>query len=431
MIKQGEREIAVYILIDIFEQNAYNNIILRKALSEHTELNKIQKSFITELVNGTLRNVIHIDYIIDSFSKTKTNKMKSFIRNILRISVYQAKFMKKVPDSAICNEAVKLVKAKGFANLSGFVNGVMRNIIRNLDQIEYPDENKNSVKYLSIYYSYPEWILKYWLKEMDYKTVKNICEIQSTAPVVTICINSLKTDKKSLIMKLKQENMLVTESTANANLLHIKGTSDIGNSNCFKEGLFHVMDASSAAAVCALEPKPNDTVLDICSAPGGKSFYMAYIMENKGKIIARDVHEHKLNLINDSANRLGIEIIQTENRDATKTHIATEEVDALLIDAPCSGFGLLRKKPDIKYTKTFEDIVSLQELQRKILVASYNYVKVGGTLIYSTCTISKKENMDNVEWFLKEYPFELIEVNNIMPQQNYDGFFIAKMIRKA
>lgn len=424
----NERETALYVLVEVFEQGAYANIALKKVLKRREDLNQIQKSFVTELVNGTLRNLICIDYTINAFSKIKTSKMKPVILNTLRISVYQAKYMTKVPHSAICNEAVKIVKSKGLTGLSGFVNGVLRNIIRNISNISYPDKEKDPIGYLSVIYSYPEWILNYWLEDLDYDTVEEICRVQNIAPMMSICVNTLKIDKESLIKKLNEENIL-TEYT-DLNIMRISKTSDIQNTTCFKEGLFHVMDKSSATVVEMLDPSAGDTMLDICAAPGGKSFYAAYMMKNEGKIIARDIYEHKLKLINNETKRLGLRIVSTEEKDATESSEDKVLADVVLADVPCSGLGILRKKPDAKYNKTLEQVGGLQQLQRKILSTTHNSVKEGGILVYSTCTISKRENIDNVNWFIENYPFEVLEIKNILPTEDSDGFFIAKMKRK-
>ncbi len=446
MHKANERETAVFILMDITKENLYNNIILRKTLEGNPQLSTVQKAFITEMVNGTLRNLILIDYMINQISKTQTTKMKPFILNTLRISVYQIKFMDKVPESAICNEAVLLVKKHGFTSLSGFVNGVVRNMIRNINVLKFPDPS-NKIKYLSTMYSYPEWIIKLWLAEYNFHEVENICKKQLESPKVTVCVNSLKTDKNTLKNIFESEGIDVTEGLYGHDSLVLTRTSNIGKLKSFEEGLFHVQDQSSMLAVAVLDPKEGQSILDVCSAPGGKSFCASYKMNNKGEILARDVHEHKINLIEESIKRLGIEIIKTELKDALEE--MDEQFDAVLVDAPCSGLGLLQKKPDIKYNKSEKDIKELVILQRKILEATAKKVKVGGTLVYSTCTISKVENIENVNWFVENFPYELEDVTPYLPAEiaedtkeqgyvqllpqkhNIDGFFIARMKRKG
>lgn len=435
----NEREIAVFTLVDMFNEGAYNNIMLRKTLNKYDDLTKTQKAFITEVVNGTLRNLMNIDYIINLYSKTKTNKMKPFILNNIRASVYQILYMDKVPVSAACNEAVKLAKKKHFNQLSGFVNGVLRAIARNKDCIEYP---KDRLEEISIKYSYPTWLLKYWLEEMNIEQLEEICKAFSNSPKVSLCVNTSKISKEELVKELEKENVAVDANTLLDNSIYINRTSNIANLEAYKKGYFHIMDESSILAAKILSPE--GVVVDTCAAPGGKSFAMAEFMKNKGVIFSRDVYEHKLELINEGAKRLGLENIKPQLFNSMEVDSETK-ADYVLVDAPCSGFGLVRKKPDIKYNKQFEDIDELVKIQRKILEASSQLVKVNGVLVYSTCTISHKENIDNVRWFCKEFGFSLESIEKYLPEKikcetakdgyirllpnlyGTDGFFIARM----
>ena len=438
------REIAVYALIDILEQQSYNNLTLKKIFNENKNISSQDRAFITELVNGTLRNIIYIDYIINSFSNTKTKKMKPLILNIIRISVYQIKFMEKIPISAVCNEAVNFTKKKKFNGLSGFVNGVLRNIARNIDNIKLPDEKNEPVEFLATKYSYEKWVVEKWIKQFGYRKTKEICKANILVPKVSICVNTNKITKSELKDMLIKEGMNVEDGHISNNSLYITKTKNIASSTSFKKGYFHIMDESSMLLVEILNPKEDDIVIDVCSAPGGKSFYCSYLMKNKGQIFSRDIHSHKIELIKDTIKRLNIENIKLELKDGTKFYKEDEEVaDKIIIDAPCSGFGIVRKKPDIKYTKTEDDIKELVNIQREILKASYKYVKKGGTLLYSTCTLFEEENIENVKWFCKNYGFELCSINScleidglekgyitILPNMfNTDGFFIAKLKR--
>ena len=444
--KMNAREFAVYALIDILEQQSYNNLTLKKFFNDNKDIKSQDRAFITELVNGTLRNIIFIDYIINSFSNTKTNKMKPLILNILRISVYQIKFMEKVPVSAICNEAVSFTKKKKFNGLSGFVNAVLRNIARNIDSIILPDEQKEPVKFLAIKYSYEQWVIEKFIQQLGYEKTKQICEANILSPKVSICVNTNKTTKDELKSILIKEGMNVEDGKISNNSLYITKTKNIAESNAFKKGLFHIMDESSMIAIEALAPKENDIIIDVCSAPGGKSFYCSYIMKNTGQIFSRDIHKHKIELMQDGVKRLNIKNIKLELKDATQFYKEDEQIaDKVIIDAPCSGFGIVRKKPDIKYTKTENDIKELVSIQREILKSSCKYVKKGGILLYSTCTLFKEENIENVKWICENYGFELckIEFNSslkiegmekgyitILPNMfNTDGFFIAKLKR--
>ena len=444
MKRNSEREIATHILGEITTLNSYNNIVLRKALNKNKALLPMQRAFITELVNGTLRNLIYIDYVINSFSKTKTSKMKPLILSVLRISVYQIMFLDKVPNSAICNEAVNLVKSKGFSNLSGFVNGVLRSIIR-APEIDLPNEVDEPIKYLSVKYSYSEWIIKYWLETYSFDIVHKMCEANSVAPAVTICVNTLKTCKDSLKQILTDEGVQIFDGELLESSLRISPRGDITELNSFRNGLFHIMDESSMLSGMITNPQKNSKVFDVCAAPGGKSFYMSYMMNNTGEILCNDIYEHKIELINDGIKRLGLKNVSAEIGDALEIDDSKiGKADYVLIDAPCSGLGIVRKKPDIKYSKTLDEIHKLVKVQRDILKSSSKYVKPGGTLVYSTCTVSKLENENNISWFIKNFPFELEDITPFLPKNitggtlrdgyvqilpsdyNSDGFFVAR-----
>lgn len=439
-----EREIAVFVLADITDEGAYNNIVLRKTLNAHPELTKVQKAFVTQLVNGTLRNMLHIDYIINQFSKTPVKKIKPLILNCLRTGIYQIMYMDKIPVSAACNEAVNTAKRHGFKSLSGFVNGILRNVARNKDNIKYPDNN--SKEYISIKYSYPQWIIDYWCEDHSMNKVKKICKANSTPPRITICVNTIKTTKADLARSLRAEDIEVDENTNLDNTLYISKMNNIAETKCYKEGLFHIMDESSVIAVKALAPKEGSTIVDVCAAPGGKSFACACAMNNKGEILSRDIYPHKAELMAEGSKRLGLNIIKPQVKDALKEDII--KADYVIVDAPCSGLGLVRKKPDIKYNKSPEDISALSKLQRDILKSCQSMVNDNGVLLYSTCTISHKENIDNINWFCKNFDFECEDLTPYIPEGlnintiktgcieitpdllGSDGFFIARLRRK-
>jgi len=424
-----DREAAVYTLMEIFEQNGYNNIVLRRVFKKYNDFNSVQKAFITEIVNGTLRNLILLDYIINLFSKINTKKMKPLILNVLRISVYQFLFLDKAPVSAVCNEAVNIVKKRGFNGLSGFVNGILRNISRNINSVKYPDSEKNFAEYLSVRYSYPKWIIDYWLRYLPSETVLDICIGSSVSPSgIFAVVNSLKTDCEGLLRIFEKDGISAQKIPGFDNIIRISKTDNISENSAFKNGLFHIMDISSAIAIKELCPEKNDYIIDVCAAPGGKSFLCAYLMDNIGKIVSRDIYEHKIRLIEKGAQRLGIEIIDSEIKNALTIYKSDfKTADKVIVDAPCSGLGLVRKKPDIKYYKTSNDIKKLSEIQKNILSVCQNYVKDKGILLYSTCTVSYEENEANVDWFLDNFDFELISQKQIFPQDfDSDGFFIAK-----
>lgn len=449
MTNYNTRDISTNIVIDITKEEAYNNVALKKALHKYPDMKQEDKAFITEIVNGTLRNIVYIDYIIEQFSTVNIKKIKVILLNIMRTAVYQIKFMDRVPDSAACNEAVKLSKKRGYEKLSGFVNGILRNIIRNKDTIKLPDETKNPVEYLSTLYSYPKWLITKWLEEYEYDFIKDMCIKNNVAPDVTICTNMLKTNPDVLKCKLEEYDIVVEHGKYLKQSLHLRKTSDISNLKLYTEGYFHVQDESSMMAVNILEPNEGEYIIDVCSAPGGKSLMCAEKMNNKGIIKSRDIYSNKLSIIEESAKRLGISIIETQNINAEVLDIdSIGKADKVLIDAPCSGFGIIRKKSDIKLKKKYEDIENLQKIQRKILTVCSEYVKLYGVIVYSTCTISKEENMDNINWFINNFPFELEDIRGLLPKNIYidtakygyiqlytnihdtDGFFVARMRRK-
>lgn len=444
MMLINPREVAADALSEIINSTAYSNITLRKYLRLNGAMPRKDKAFVTQIVNGTLRNIIFIDHIISCYSNTEIKKMKPYILSVLRISVYQIVFMDRVPDSAACSEAVSLVKKRGFVFLKGFVNGVLRTIVRNKNEFVLPE--KGTPEYLSVKYSYPIWIVKMWLAKYDFETVEKMCAVNNMAPDVCLCVNSLKTTTDELMNRFNRIGVSVKEGHYCNNAVHIKGSSNLAETEMYKTGLFHVQDESSMLAVNVLNPQPGQSVIDVCAAPGGKSFLIAEKMKNKGCLISCDVHQHKLDLMNETRDRLGIKIMNTKIRDAAVIHESdTEKYDKVLIDAPCSGLGLIRKKPDIKINKKGEDIDSLIKLQAEILEASSKYVKVGGIMVYSTCTVSKKENELNVIKFLNNNTnFEIIDIKEYLPEglQDYvvdgmiqllpgihetDGFFIAAM----
>jgi len=392
------------VLTEINQQGAYNNIALRKALNARDDWDPRDKAFVTELVNGTLRNQILIDYILDKFSKKPASRMKPFIRELLRTAVYQIRWMDKVPNSAAVNEAVKLVRSNGFSALSGFINGILRNIVR-----AHEDGSFTIPQDWGTQYSFPSWLVdevKRWLGLQ----AKEFFEGSHITPGVSFCVNKLKTDQYD------------------EDMIHLKNASDIRETEGFKQGHLFVMDEGAYIAAKATNVKPGQNVIDLCAAPGGKSFAMAVMMKNRGKIMSCDIYPHKLELMATMVRHLGITNISLEERDATIINPKWANwADAVLLDAPCSGFGIIRRKPDIKYSKTMEDVENMAKLQKELLTAASAYVKPGGTLVYSTCTITTEENSDNVQWFLDNFPFILEESTQLMPTERHDGFFIARM----
>lgn len=423
----NERELVLDMLLQITRDGEYSHIVIKNVLDKYQYLDKRERAFITRVVNGTLERMIEIDYIINLFSKVKVNKMKPLIRTILRSSVYQMKYMDSVPDSAICNEAVKLAGKRGFVNLKGFVNGVLRNISRNLDKINYPDE-KDKVSYLSVKYSLPEWLVKQWLNVYDEETVKTIGSAFLEEKPLTVRFNERKIKKEDLVGILKKEGVTVSEVPEIPCALYLSGYDHLSALPSFCEGLYQVQDLSSMQVALWSGVKEGDQVLDVCAAPGGKSIHIAELLNGTGHVEARDLTEYKVDLLRDNIERSGLTNIEAVCQDATVYDPDKKKsADIVIADLPCSGLGVLGKKPDLRYKMNEKTEADLVELQRKILSVVKDYVKPDGKLLYSTCTIHREENEGNVEWFLKEYPeFELVKDKQMIPGKDTgDGFYIA------
>lgn len=435
------RELVLGILMEVTKEGAYSHLVIRSVLEKYQYLDKKERAFLTRLSEGTIQYMIELDYIINQFSNVKVDKMKPVIRNILRMGVYQLKYMDSVPDSAACNEAVKLARKKGFANLSGFVNGVLRNISRNLTQITYPDMKHFPVQYLSVCYSMPEWIVKQWIMDYGMEQTKKLLQAFLSEAPVTIRTNLARISPEALKKRLWSEGVEVKPLDAEkypglTYAFAISGFDYLNHLETFQEGLFYVQDLSSMLVAEMAAPKAGDYCIDVCAAPGGKSVHLAEKLSEKpegcGMVEARDLTEYKVSLIKENIARHRLSNIKAVQMDATMFDEASvEKADILLADLPCSGLGILRKKTDIKYKMSEDAQQDLVALQRRMLDTICTYVKYGGTLIYSTCTIHRAENEENVRWFVENHPdFKLIESRQIFPEEHLgDGFFIAKLIR--
>ncbi len=447
-MKKNARAVALKILNEVTEKDAYSNLSINKNI-DSGGVSDLDSGFIREIVYGVLENKIYIDYVVRSFSKVRLKKIQPIVMNILRIGIYQMLFMDRIPDSAAVNESVKLSKKHTHRGSQGFINGMLRNISRNKDKIKLPDKNKDGIKYLSVKYSHPEWMIENWVEEFGFPFTESLVKANNEKPKLNIRTNTLKINRDELIEKLESQDLKCTKTKYAYDGIIIDNPINIVNTEEFKDGLFQIQDESSMLASQIMNPESGSFVVDVCSAPGGKTTHMAEIMKNKGKVIARDIYDHKLDLINENSKRLDIDIIETENYDALKLdENLVDQADYCLVDAPCSGLGLIRRKPDIKWNKKESDIENISNLQYGILENSSKYVKKGGTLIYSTCTIGKKENIDLLNKFLEENnEFELVDfkdlVNNseelientgyleLFPNKNgTDGFFISKLRRK-
>lgn len=448
------REIALAALLEITEKGAYSHNVLRDVLGKYQYLDKRERAFLTRVVEGTLERQMEIDYILDQFSKIRTNRMKPVIRGILRISVYQLKYMDSVPDRAVCSEAVKLAVRKGFSRLKGYVNGVLRNIARGLEDISWPRDRKQET---AIRCSCPVWMIDLFEETYGPETAGKIAgSFGEDRPLTVRCCQN-RISVEELRRRLAEEGVKTEPHPYLSYALYISGYDYLESLASFREGLFAVQDVSSMLVGEAAAPRAGDRILDVCAAPGGKTLHAAEKLvlaaeaagcpQKQGLVEARDLTEYKRELIRENAERSGLSNIRVVCRDATLPDPDwKEKADIVLADLPCSGLGVMGKKPDLKYRIAPEDIEKLAALQKKILSCVQACVRPGGRLIYSTCTITRAENTDNVQWFLQEYPqFVLEDISGrLCPElknaltddgclqllpgvHKSDGFFIAAM----
>lgn len=419
------RGLALECLIEILEHDKYSHLVLRDVLDKYLYLDKQERAFLTRLVEGTIEKLLQMDYVIDLYSKTKADKMKPLIRNLLRLSVYQLCYMDSVPDAAVCNEAVKLAKKRGFSQLSGFVNGVLRNIARNRESITYPS--------LSIRYSMPEWIIEQWEKQFGREKTECLLQAFSVRRPITVRVNTEKTTPMELRDRLREAGAKADVNQKVPYALEIDRVDSISVLPGFWEGEFYVQDISSMMVAETASPERGQYIIDVCAAPGGKSIHLAELLQGTGHVEARDLTEYKVGLIEENIVRHGISNMEAVKWDATVFDPeAVEKADILICDLPCSGLGVIGKKTDIRYKMNEKKQRELVQLQRSILDTVYSYVRVGGTLVYSTCTIHEEENEKNVEWFCGKHPeFSVCSMKQMLPGEvGADGFFIARLVRE-
>lgn len=431
------REIAFEALIKIEKSKGYSNITLDGFLSK-SDIDTRDKAFVSALFYGTIERKLTIDYQLSAYLDKPLKKLKPEVLVLLELGAYQIMYMDKVPSSAAVNESVKLAKKNGCAYASGLINAVLRKITP--DNILLPDE-KNKVQYLSVKYSCPEEYISLWLRELGENDTIDFLESTIGSPDVCIRVNTTKISSEDLIDMLNNEGV-DAEKTYLDNALFIKlNGADIEKLQSYKDGLYHVQDLSCQLCSKALGATKNQRIFDMCSAPGGKAFTVAEIAEDNCEVLCFDIYPNRVELIKNGASRLGLKSIKPYVGDALVFDESLGTADAVLCDAPCSGLGIIRRKPEIKYKK-LESLKDLPDIQFKILTNSSKYVKPGGTLLYSTCTLLKRENKDVCNKFLKENPdFTLVIPSEDISDEKYltllpaknggDGFFIAVFKRKG
>ena len=437
------RNVAFNILLDIEENGAYSALALNQSIKKNN-LNRLDSAFVSALVYGVLERQLTLDYIIKQYSKIPLRKIETKTKVILRLGILQLLFMDKVPESAAVNESVNLAKKHKLQKSSGFINGILRSITRAEEKYKLPNKNTDFDYYLSVKYSCPQDIIKMWRKAYGDDVALGLLESLCGRPSLIARVNTIKTTADKLIEELKSEGVTAEKSEIIENAITLNHTGSIENLDAFKEGKLYIQDTASQLCVKALNPQPNDLVYDVCSAPGGKAITSAQYMKNRGKIYAFDIYDHKLKLIDSTAKRLGINCIDTAIRNAQTDNEEMLLADKVLCDVPCSGLGILSRKPEIRYKK---DLISeqLPKLQYDILCNSSRLMAVGGTLIYSTCTLNPAENQENAEKFLQEHSnFEPLKLNlglahcisegenmlTLFPHfHSTDGFFISAFRR--
>jgi 16S rRNA (cytosine967-C5)-methyltransferase len=440
------RLVALQILKEVNKDGKYANISLKENLRSRS-LTRRDAAFITQLVYGTLEKQISIDYYLRKLANLK--RVNPWIENILRMSAYQILYMDRVPDFAACNEAVKLCKAHKLFALKGFVNGTLRNLAQKKEELLHPDPELTFAENLSIRYSYPLWLVEKWIKDYGQVTTEEILKPVKTDYMTTIRVNKMKTSKEVLKKELLCRELEIEDGLHIEDALRISNGGDMEESSLFQKGCFTVQGESSMLVSHIVNPQPGETILDTCSAPGGKAIHMAELMKGRGKVIAWDIHSHRVELVERNCVRMGAEIVKPYLVDASVPNSAwNNKFDRVLIDAPCSGLGIVYKKPDIKLNISTKSLQELPKLQAKILSACSSYVKPGGVLVYSTCTINSDENEKIIDAFLADnFEFILEDVFPLVPdtlhsavqnkfiklipsRHGLDGFFIARMRRK-
>lgn len=436
------RELILDILMEILEKGGYSHVILRQALEKYQYLEKQDRALITRVVEGTIEYRLTIDAVIDECSRIKTDKMKPVIRTILRMSVYQILWMDRIPDSAVCNEAVNLAVKRRFQGLKGFVNGVLRTIARRKDEFVFTDWSRR--------YSMPDWLIELWKKQYPAPVVEEMLRAFLQEMPTTVRCNLDKASMEEIRASLAQQKVRVKNSPLAPHALLLSGYDYLESLEAFRKGWLQVQDVSSGFVGEIADPQPGDRVLDVCGAPGGKSLHIADKLKGTGLVVVRDLTESKIRMVDDNIRRAGFTNMQTEVRDALEFDPEWEEkADIVIADLPCSGLGIIGKKPDIKYQVTEERLQELAALQREMLTVVSRYVKPGGKLIYSTCTIDRLENEDQRAWFLSQFPFDSINIDGMLGEavqeetmkDGYvqlipgrypcDGFFIAAFRRRG
>jgi 16S rRNA (cytosine967-C5)-methyltransferase len=447
--KKKPRAICLDILNRIEEADLHPDRLLTDSFKRYRYLTSLDRAFLTELTYGVIRWRGKLDWVIRHFSKIPLEKIELETLNILRLGLYQVLFLSRTPSSAAVNESVELAKRIRGKGGAGFVNAVLRSAIRQKDEIRHPDIVEDPALHISVAQSHPLWLVQRWIKEMGVEETLKICTFNNQISSLALRTNTVKLNQKELIEKLRGVELKPFPTTFSEEGIVLQDPPPTSELPFIKEGLYIIQDEASQLVTSILDPKPGERILDACAAPGGKTTHMAQKMEDRGEIYALDLSKGKLDLIEEMCQRLGIKIVRTIKTNAAQPLPIPKGMrfDRILADVPCSGFGTLRKNPDLKWRRGEKDIKRLSELQFSILSNLSVYVKEGGVLIYSTCTVFHEENEDGVEKFLEEHPeFELGRIDKVLPEKCHpfiqnryfktfppedemDGFFVARLIK--
>ncbi len=449
MRKKTPRAICLDILNRVEEADLHPDRLLTDSFKLYQYLTSLDRSFLTELTYGVIRWREKLDWVIRHFSKISFGKIELETLNILRLGLYQIFFLSKTPSSAAVNESVELAKRIRGKGGAGFVNAVLRSAIRQKDKIPYPDVIADPARHISVVYSHPLWLVERWVREMGVEPTLKICMFNNQISPLTLRTNTLKMRREDLIEKLRGKGLKPFLTIFSEEGIVLQDSPPISELPLLKEGLYIIQDEASQLVSFILDPKPGERILDACAAPGGKTAHMAQKMENFGEIFAMDVSRAKLDLVEGACQRLGIKIVNTIKGDASRSLPIPQglKFDRILADVPCSGFGTLRKNPDLKWRRSEGDIQRLSELQFSILENLGMYLREGSVLVYSTCTVFREENEGVIERFLEENPqFQLDSINEALPEKfrpfvrnryfktfppadKMDGFFVARLVK--
>lgn len=443
----NSREIILEMLLEIFGNKEYSHIVVKNVLDKYNYLDNREKAFIKKCVDGTVERTIQIDYVIEQFSSVKVQKMKPAIRAIMRMAVYQILFLDHVPDSAACNEAVKLTQKKKYTALKGFVNGVLRNIVRKKEELQYPDREKDPIKYMSIMYSMPQFLVEKWQKEFGVEKTVSILEgfLEERSITIRMKESIVGEELKKRLLAFEEHGVEWTVHPYLSYAYQLKHAFNIKEVPGFLEGDFTVQDVSSMLVGEIAKVKEEDQILDVCAAPGGKSLHVAEKLKGTGHVISRDVSDYKIRFIEESMERMKLTNLETQVFDArVLDESCINQYDIVLLDVPCSGLGVIGKKSDIKYHATPESLMEITRLQKEIIDTVVQYVKNNGTLVYSTCTIVEEENCEMIQYICEKYGFIVEDIKESLPEElqkedttygltllpgihKADGFFMSRL----